>query len=249
MHTHTHVQAAELITARFPQHMELKFERVMCPFVLLHVNRYAGAVHRTTPHHTAHAGHSLQYWPIKPLLYCLTCIMCQSFSFLSWQACELAAACLFRGLPQCVRCGAMCHVLCVPAAPHTMRRPTMRRPAMRCNGLRCDGLRCNGACDGACAGRSFESAGAAAARHGALLVKGLRSMWRQAAPYVQAVLQVGQRVQGPGLRVAVTPKSRRGEGWQGGRDGALHGLSMHVPRYHQSMHVPQYHVTAAPAPA
>lgn len=40
------------------------------------------------------------------------------------------------------------------------------------------------------AGHSYESASAAAARRGALLVKGVKSMWRQAAPYVQAVLQV-----------------------------------------------------------
>lgn len=35
--------AAQLISAAFPPEMCIKYERVMCPFLLLHVNRYAGA--------------------------------------------------------------------------------------------------------------------------------------------------------------------------------------------------------------
>ena len=31
--------AAKYVTSRFPTHMELKFERVAQPFMLLHVNR------------------------------------------------------------------------------------------------------------------------------------------------------------------------------------------------------------------
>jgi hypothetical protein len=36
------VQAAALVTASMSAPLELKFERVMAPFLLLHVNRYAG---------------------------------------------------------------------------------------------------------------------------------------------------------------------------------------------------------------
>jgi DNA polymerase elongation subunit (family B) len=32
-------QAAQLVTAQLPAPIELKYERVMCPFMLLHVNR------------------------------------------------------------------------------------------------------------------------------------------------------------------------------------------------------------------
>ncbi len=35
-------QIARLITAAFPPEMEIKFEKVLDPFLLLHVNRYAG---------------------------------------------------------------------------------------------------------------------------------------------------------------------------------------------------------------
>ncbi|GFR40572.1 hypothetical protein Agub_g1151, partial [Astrephomene gubernaculifera] len=35
-------QAAALVTASLPPPMELRFERVMAPFLLLQVNRYAG---------------------------------------------------------------------------------------------------------------------------------------------------------------------------------------------------------------
>ncbi len=38
-----HAQAARLVTERcFQPPMQLQFERVCCPFLLLHVNRYAG---------------------------------------------------------------------------------------------------------------------------------------------------------------------------------------------------------------
>jgi DNA polymerase delta subunit 1 len=32
-------QAAQLVTQQLPPPIELKYERVMCPFMLLHVNR------------------------------------------------------------------------------------------------------------------------------------------------------------------------------------------------------------------
>jgi DNA polymerase elongation subunit (family B) len=32
-------EAAKYVTSHFPEHMELKFERVAQPFMLLHVNR------------------------------------------------------------------------------------------------------------------------------------------------------------------------------------------------------------------
>jgi len=35
-------QAADLVSKEFPAPIRLKFEQVMCPFLLLHVNRYAG---------------------------------------------------------------------------------------------------------------------------------------------------------------------------------------------------------------
>lgn len=35
-------QAAEEVTEAFPPQIRLKFENVMCPLMLLHVNRYAG---------------------------------------------------------------------------------------------------------------------------------------------------------------------------------------------------------------
>ena len=35
-------QAAKLVSEAFPPEMELKYEKTMCPFMLLHVNRYAG---------------------------------------------------------------------------------------------------------------------------------------------------------------------------------------------------------------
>ncbi|WIA33365.1 hypothetical protein OEZ86_006502 [Tetradesmus obliquus] len=40
-------QAAQLVTAQLPPPIELKYERVMCPFMLLHVNRYAGCSYET----------------------------------------------------------------------------------------------------------------------------------------------------------------------------------------------------------
>jgi hypothetical protein len=40
------------------------------------------------------------------------------------------------------------------------------------------------------AGRSFESVSAAEAGEGSLLVKGVRAVWRQSAPYVQNTLMV-----------------------------------------------------------
>lgn len=36
-------QAAALVTAKLPNPIELKYERVMAPFMLLHVNRYVQA--------------------------------------------------------------------------------------------------------------------------------------------------------------------------------------------------------------
>ncbi|KAF6253905.1 hypothetical protein COO60DRAFT_1642829 [Scenedesmus sp. NREL 46B-D3] len=40
-------QAAQLVTAQLPPPIELKYERVLCPFMLLHVNRYAGCSYET----------------------------------------------------------------------------------------------------------------------------------------------------------------------------------------------------------
>ncbi|KAK9805765.1 hypothetical protein WJX73_007272 [Symbiochloris irregularis] len=40
-------QAAKLVSAAFPEQMELKFEKMCMPFMLLHVNRYAGRAFET----------------------------------------------------------------------------------------------------------------------------------------------------------------------------------------------------------
>lgn len=52
-------RAAQLVTAQFPPQMELKFERVMCPFMLLHVNRYAGRGFETADEAAAGSGRLL----------------------------------------------------------------------------------------------------------------------------------------------------------------------------------------------
>ena len=44
-------QTAELVSAAFPKPMELKFENVSSPFMLLHVNRWAKAPAVTAKRH------------------------------------------------------------------------------------------------------------------------------------------------------------------------------------------------------
>lgn len=43
------------------------------------------------------------------------------------------------------------------------------------------------------AGRSIETVAAAEAREGQLLVKGVRAVWRQSAPYIQNTLMASER--------------------------------------------------------
>jgi DNA polymerase elongation subunit (family B) len=56
-------QAAQLVTSQLPPPIELKYERVMSPFLLLHVNRWAG--HET--------GLSSGPWLSAVVLFCRPC--------------------------------------------------------------------------------------------------------------------------------------------------------------------------------
>eukprot|EP00879_Flechtneria_rotunda_P007699 GHRR01008072.1.p1 GENE.GHRR01008072.1~~GHRR01008072.1.p1 ORF type:complete len:781 (+),score=286.21 GHRR01008072.1:379-2721(+) len=52
-------KAAELVTAQLQPPIELKYEKVMCPFMLLHVNRYAGCSYETAAAAESGSGHML----------------------------------------------------------------------------------------------------------------------------------------------------------------------------------------------
>ncbi len=121
-----------LVTERcFTAPMQLQFERVYCPYLLLHVNRYAGMKHTHTHTHTHTDAHTRTHRVTCHVLLCC-----------------LASVCM---------CARVCVCVCV----------------------------CH-------PGRAFESEDQALHNTPVgMLVKGVRSMWRQSAPFVQNVLQVG----------------------------------------------------------
>lgn len=103
--------AAKYVSNNFPEHMELKFEKVAQPFMLLHVNRWVAPAY-------------------------------------------------FQGI----------------SAGFTLGRHFRREHVMSIHACRY-------------AGRAFESEGEVQEGKGALMVKGLKSMWRQAPPIVRNTLQ------------------------------------------------------------
>lgn len=132
-------EAAKLVTAAFPAEMELKFERMCLPFMLLHVNRHAWA---------------------------------STTASLHMAECPSSSACT----PACANVKNVPHAH-APFVPQVDRKPEQ-----------CLRLVQGSMCDGRYAGRAFDNAEQLAEGKGSLLIKGLKSTWRQAAPIVRTTL-------------------------------------------------------------
>jgi hypothetical protein len=140
-------QAAQLVTKQLPPPIELKYERVMCPFMLLHVNRCDYGMSTL---------HVLVQQPVH----------------------------VYRGIGVHEQRSLTSFKLC-PRQHQTFLLGPVHMPACLLSETSVSSW-----CVCRYAGCSYETAAAAEAGEGSMLVKGVKAVWRQSAPLLQHTLMV-----------------------------------------------------------